>query len=393
MNNTSIPCDEELPGTRDGIATIIVLCLLAVVVVLAVAGNTILILAIITSRRLRNRPNLFVLSRAVVDLGVGALVIPFCIYKYLHNNGWELGHQLCLVVSGFNDTMCFTSLLHLLIIAVHRYIVICHPAYHGHMGLGRVLIMLSACWLIPLLIIYMPMITEWHTIGISEMIPCYPFGKRCIMVYNVTYALVYSLAVYFIPAMIMVFCHVKLRVKTKMRVDHCRRFSVISTELSDVNMAHTLSILMACYGLCWTPLVICRIIDALLKYVMPPDLFTGFFFLACSNSMLNPCVYYLSSSHFRYNIHKLIMCELCCSRNDVIPIKTLNSMMNSQRAEVSDTMESDSLPPLPIVMTTLPTITATTSKVTTTTPKVTTTLPTETVIMPNATTTTTTTTT
>ncbi|XP_041371443.1 5-hydroxytryptamine receptor 4-like isoform X2 [Gigantopelta aegis] len=380
MDNTSSPCDKELPGTRDSVATIIVLCLLAVLVVLAVAGNTILILAIIACKRLRNLANLFVLSRAVADLIVGAVAMPFSIYKFIHNDGWELGHQLCLLFFSFNMTIRFASVHHLLIIAVHRYIVICHPGYHGHMGLGRVLIMLSACWLIPLSITFVPMVSEWHTIGMRETIPCYPFEKQCIMVYNLAFVVICSLAIYFIPAMIMVFCHVKLRVKTKMRVEHCRRFSVISTELSDVNMARTLSILMACFGLCWTPLFLGTIIDRSFGSMFTYDLRIGFFFLTCFNSVLNPFVYYLSSSHFRNNIHKLIMCELCCSRDGVIPIKTLNSLMNTQRAEVSDTMESDSLPPLPTVMTTMPTITATTSNVTTT-------LPTATVIMPNATTT------
>ncbi|XP_041371449.1 5-hydroxytryptamine receptor 4-like isoform X3 [Gigantopelta aegis] len=369
MNNTSTPCDDELPGTRYSIAAIIVLCLLAV---LGMAVNMILILAIIACKRLRNLPNLFVLSRAVADLGVCVLVMPFGIYKYHHYSRWVLGHQLCLVFGSITVMLFLASILHILMIAVHRYIVICHPTYQKHMGLARVLIMLSICWLIPLCFSFPPIMNEWHAIGLSKTIPCFSFRKRCLIMFNMTYAIICGLIMYYIPAGIMVFCHMKLR------FGRPRRLSIISTDQNDVVMVRTLSILMACFGLCWTPEFVGRTIDPLLGYVAPSDLWVGFYFLGCFNSVVNPFVYYLSSSNFRYNIHKLIMCQICCSRDDGV------LQMNEQEAEASDMIEPDSmepdstiLPAQPIVMMTLPTDM----------PKETT-LPTETVKMPNATTTT-----
>lgn len=72
LNGTLKDCEEK-PYDSFEISVVIILCLLIVVTVI---GNTLIISAVVTTKRLRTVTNCFVTSLAAADLLVGIFVMP-----------------------------------------------------------------------------------------------------------------------------------------------------------------------------------------------------------------------------------------------------------------------------------------------------------------------------
>lgn len=103
----------------DGFLLIVILC-----------GNTLTILAVLYSRRLRSIiSNLFVLSLAISDLFVG-LTLPYHLAFYI---GIGLGQiKFYCLLRFFLIIFAWTlSIWNLMAIAIDRYIAICYPLHYG----------------------------------------------------------------------------------------------------------------------------------------------------------------------------------------------------------------------------------------------------------------------
>ncbi|XP_017477499.1 PREDICTED: histamine H2 receptor-like [Rhagoletis zephyria] len=99
------------------------------IMICIVAGNSLSILAITTCRRLRSLiANMFILSLAVSDFGVG-LLLPYHIAFYLGSN---LGQSKLFCVLRFVLIIfsCCVSIMTLITIAVDRYIAIVYALHY-----------------------------------------------------------------------------------------------------------------------------------------------------------------------------------------------------------------------------------------------------------------------
>lgn len=81
MNSTEIA--EAVANSVDRSWTKVVLIVLfCLLIILTIIGNTLVILSVITTRRLRTVTNLFVMSLAVADWLVGIFVMPLAVYYF-----------------------------------------------------------------------------------------------------------------------------------------------------------------------------------------------------------------------------------------------------------------------------------------------------------------------
>lgn len=85
MSNTTIPISttsvssvnlSATPVISNHVQQIALAILLSIVIVIVIFGNTLVILAVMTTRRLRTVTNCFVMSLAVADWLVGICVMP-----------------------------------------------------------------------------------------------------------------------------------------------------------------------------------------------------------------------------------------------------------------------------------------------------------------------------
>lgn len=114
-----IPEDVLIWSVIDGFLLIVILC-----------GNTLTILAVLYSRRLRSIiSNLFVLSLAISDLFVG-LTLPYHLTFYIGIGLGEIKFYCLLRFFLIIFAWCL-SIWNLMAIAIDRYIAICYPLHYG----------------------------------------------------------------------------------------------------------------------------------------------------------------------------------------------------------------------------------------------------------------------
>lgn len=105
---------------------ILVAIMCTVVVILAVLGNSLVVSVIIRYKQLQNATNYILLSLAIADITVTFLVmIPASIQDV--TGQWIFPWLFCKFYQAFDITCCTASILHLLLVAIDRYIAIFKP--------------------------------------------------------------------------------------------------------------------------------------------------------------------------------------------------------------------------------------------------------------------------
>lgn len=90
LNGVEIADDKNNPFVLN-LADLILVVLFCLMIIITIIGNTLVILSVITTRRLRTVTNCFVMSLAVADWLVGIAVMPPAVAvhlmgKFMHNN-------------------------------------------------------------------------------------------------------------------------------------------------------------------------------------------------------------------------------------------------------------------------------------------------------------------
>jgi len=116
--------DEDSGGSSGGgrlAAGITMAIILSLIVVFAVAGNLLVIAAIMTDRALRQTGNFFLVSLALADMLVAGAVMTFAVANDVMGR-WPFGRVLCDVWLSA-DVMCSTaSILNLCAVSLDRYL-------------------------------------------------------------------------------------------------------------------------------------------------------------------------------------------------------------------------------------------------------------------------------
>nr|XP_023698152.1 D(5)-like dopamine receptor [Paramormyrops kingsleyae] len=180
-------------------------CVLFLLIVSTLLGNTLVCAAVIKFRHLRSKvTNFFVISLAVSDLFVAVLVMPWKAVSEVA--GYWLFGSFCETWIAF-DIMCSTaSILHLCIISVDRYWAIASPfRYERKMTQRVAFIMIGVAWTLSILISFIPVQLNWHKA--EEEFNVSNTGNQtedCNATLNRTYAISSSLISFYIPVVIMV---------------------------------------------------------------------------------------------------------------------------------------------------------------------------------------------
>ena len=101
--------------------------------VLGLLGNLLIILAIITNRRVWNVINTFIISLAINDLLTYLLVVVYIIASCV-SHGWSAGQVMCALNPELTVLFTGCSLWHTALIAIHRYVVVCHNNVYTRMS-------------------------------------------------------------------------------------------------------------------------------------------------------------------------------------------------------------------------------------------------------------------
>jgi hypothetical protein len=219
MSNESVSIKDSRPPNNSSveestthIQKLALAGLLSVVIVVVIIGNTLVILAVITTKRLRTVTNCFVMSLAIADWLVGVFVMPPAVANTLMG-AWELGWILCDIWVSLDILLCTASILSLCAISVDRYLAVTQPLSYSRKRRSKRLAfsMILVVWLSSALITCPPMF-GWYEPGRHN-------EKNCRYNKNTGYVIFSAMGSFFIPMMVMLYVYVRISCVVAQRHD------------------------------------------------------------------------------------------------------------------------------------------------------------------------------
>ncbi|EFA01319.1 Dopamine receptor 1-like Protein [Tribolium castaneum] len=273
-----------------------------IIIVCAIAGNTLTLFAIAASRQLSSMvSNQFIFSLGVSDLLVG-LSIPYhmCFYltdSIIHNE------TTCLARFVLISFACASSILNLLFVATDRYTAIVHPLkYNQYMTRQNATFLISLVWILSLTFSTVPIYwntwTEEKTCDV-QIIPEVYFN----FVLTPMFVLIWG---------VMLLVYIKIwreaskhakRIRSTTNLHKCHN-------INDTKSIQVVMLTLGCFSICWMPYFIVttyfRISGSSSQFSL---LYEIAFTLAVCNSGMNPVIYAWKNSNFREAFWCLLTCH------------------------------------------------------------------------------------
>ena len=181
--------------------------LIGFVSIFTVAGNIMVILAVVIFRKLRKIPNLLIVSLASADLIMGGIVLPLGCH-YVVGSKWLLGTFACNLWTSIDVLSVTASICTLCAISLDRFVAIVTPfEYSTRMTKHRARMIIVSIWIISAAIAFIPINLGWWKTDKNYDIECYDDPECCEFRINKTYAVVSSLISFYIPLVIMMFAY------------------------------------------------------------------------------------------------------------------------------------------------------------------------------------------
>ena len=304
--------------------------LLSIVVLVTVSGNLLVIVTVLTQKRLQYPTNFFILSLAVTDFLLGSFVLPLSAVNTLHSK-WPFGPVFCNIYMSTDVMLSTVSILNLFAISIDRYSAVTSPlSYQRRVSSRLVWKVCAAIWTFSFLLAFIPIHLGWNTMDGS--VQNYNDPSQCLFELNKVYVLVDSLGTYFGPLIVMCCVYLKVLIITKRQVQEINKLQkagyargMLRSEesrhqrmASDTKATITLSSLVLAFAICWIPYFA---IFTAKPFISTPinvhlDLFV--LWLGYVNSLINPFLYAYYNSAFR-DAFARVLCRTCITppRSDV----------------------------------------------------------------------------
>ncbi|XP_055323150.1 5-hydroxytryptamine receptor 7-like [Sitodiplosis mosellana] len=196
--------------------------LLCVLIVITVIGNTLVILSVLTTRRLRTVTNCFVMSLAVADWLVGIFVMPPAVALMLVGS-WQLGWVFCNIWISLDVLLCTASILSLCAISIDRYLAVTQPLNYSRRRRSKrlALLMILIVWTLALAITCPPILG----LGMYDHQRAEKHDE-CGYNQNEGYVVFSAMGSFFIPMAVMVYVYARISCVVAARHDHMTEIEV-----------------------------------------------------------------------------------------------------------------------------------------------------------------------
>lgn len=98
-----------------------------VIFITGVVGNLLTCTVITMHRKMRTPTNLYLFSLAISDLLVLLFGMPLEIYDLWQNYPFPFGESVCSFKIFLFETVCFASVLNVMVLSIERYVAVVHP--------------------------------------------------------------------------------------------------------------------------------------------------------------------------------------------------------------------------------------------------------------------------
>lgn len=306
-NNTASCLDSALFKTSVSLA-------LAVLIVITIAGNVVVCLAVGLNRRLRSLTNCFIVSLAITDLLLGLLVLPFSAFYQLSCR-WSFGKVFCNIYTSLDVMLCTASILNLFMISLDRYCAVTDPLrYPVLVTPVRVGVSLVLIWVVSITLSFLSIHLGWN--NTAEASKANHTAQPCKVQVNLVYGLVDGLVTFYVPLLVMCITYYRI---FKIAREQAKRIHHISSWKAATIREHkatvTLATVMGAFIVCWFPYFTVFVYrglrgdDAVNKTFEAVVLWLGY-----ANSALNPILYAALNKDFRTAYQQLLRCR-CTSHH------------------------------------------------------------------------------
>ena len=325
--------------------------------IVAAAGNTLVIVAIIKVPTLRTVSNLFVLSLAITDFLVAILILPFSLQS-LYLKHWYLGEAVCILWICVDVLLVTASILNICAISVDRYRAIEQPVkYSLRRTPALAAKVISAVWVLSAVV----------SLPAAFVIDFSNVNNSCGLQRNTAFTICSSFVSFYGPLIVVLFVYAKLYRAARKRANRVggNGAALSTTESSDdakpqlqrqttlqrlkstfsrANLfnpsripegseqsgngrsiirstrisaarerkaARTIAIIVGVFTVCWLPFFTMHVTLSLCRSCHVSErTYNIVSWIGYWNSSLNPVIYTLFNKDFRTAFAKLLRCKL-----------------------------------------------------------------------------------
>ncbi|XP_075215348.1 tachykinin-like peptides receptor 86C [Lycorma delicatula] len=289
--------------------------LFGLMLVIAIGGNSIVMWIVLAHRRMRTVTNYFLVNLSLADL---LMSVFNCIFNFIYmiNNDWQFGRSYCTINNFVANVTVAASVFTLTGISCDRYLAIIRPL-KPRMSKFNAHVTILIIWLASLLLGF-PCLLFSTTItykksGQTACILLWPDGHSMVSTLDYVYTLVLFFVTYVLPMAAMVGCYSAMGrelwgsraigVLTQRQVDSIK---------SKRKVVRMFIIIVSIFGICWLPYhsyFLYTHHNTSLPYTSyVQHLYLSFYWLAMSNAMVNPLIYYWMNARFR-QYFRTAVCE------------------------------------------------------------------------------------
>ncbi|KAL3999605.1 peripheral myelin protein 22 [Sarotherodon galilaeus] len=277
--------------------------LLASVSLLTVVLNLLVVVSISHFKQLHTPTNALLLSLAVSDLLVGLLVMPIEGLRYIETC-WLLGRLMCALSPYLSYCLISVSLGSMVLISVDRYIAICDPLlYSSKITVNRVKLSVCICWACSLL--YNGCILMEHLGWPDRFSSCH---GECVVFISRTSGTIDLFLSFVGPCGVMFVLYMRVFVVAVSQVRAIQSQVAVraapAAKKSELKAARTLGIVIAVFLMCFCPYYYPSYAGDDTSTSLP--YYAVLFWIALTNSCVNPVIYVLFYPWFRRAIRFVI---------------------------------------------------------------------------------------
>ncbi|XP_066527499.1 adenosine receptor A1-like [Hoplias malabaricus] len=288
------------------------------IAVSSVLGNVMVVWAVRMNRSLRDTTFYFIVSLALADIAVGALVIPLAITISI---GLSTHFYSCLLVACTVLVLTQSSILALLAIAIDRYLRVKIPmSYKRVVTPKRAGTAVMVCWTVAIVVGLTPML-GWNNLeklkGTNDSLNANLFITcQFETVISMEYMVYFNFFGWVLPPLVLMLLiyveifymiHKQLNKKVSASQNDPRRYYG-----KELKLAKSLALVLFLFAVSWLPLHILNCITLFSPKIEKKILIYIAILLSHGNSAVNPIVYAFRIKKFRNAFLKIWKQYFCC---------------------------------------------------------------------------------
>ena len=295
------------------------------IILVAIIGNSCVLLAVFKNTRLRTIPNYYIASLAISDILLPLLCAPYSIAVVILGY-WPFSDDSCQAQGFFVMILACASLLILTLTAINRFYRMVRTKYYRRIFTKpKTIMMIAFCF----------------GLACMEPLPYLLSGRRYVFLpgklfcFQTTEISIPNFLVYIyvgVPTFTLCICYVL--VFRQMRIHQQTVQNIRSSSLAQGNITQTdikvtkiLFVTVMGFLACWTPISVIDFVDTFRGEVsFPRQVYVLYFFLGNLSGAINPFVYGVLNRNFRQEYRKIFNIR---SRNSRVHRLQLDLTSNS----------------------------------------------------------------